>query len=293
MKIVLSRKGFDGRYGGMASPILPSGRMLPLPIPSKLDVCPLAEANLGPSQEIDQLVRDLSKGRIRATTNIHLDPDLDRNKSTRPADWRPAFGQSGTAQTHLAKQGVGCGDLFLFFGWFRHVNKLPNGSWSYNRSTPSIHCLFGWLEIGDHLPIVTCREESLRKYPWIIHHPHMAYPDAYTDARNTLYIARTHSQYSTEAEFGAGRFPLFSRQLQLSKPGQPLKSHWSLPVWFDPVGERKPLTYHKNPDRWERDTETTVTLRSAPIGQEFVLDTNDYPEAESWVKSLFSNEASI
>jgi len=33
MKIILSRKGFDGSSGGCANPILEDGRLLPLPIP--------------------------------------------------------------------------------------------------------------------------------------------------------------------------------------------------------------------------------------------------------------------
>ena len=38
MKIILSRKGFDSKFGGMASPILPDGTLLSLPIPSNDDV---------------------------------------------------------------------------------------------------------------------------------------------------------------------------------------------------------------------------------------------------------------
>jgi hypothetical protein len=34
MKVILSRKGFDSSYGGFASPILPDGRIISLPIPS-------------------------------------------------------------------------------------------------------------------------------------------------------------------------------------------------------------------------------------------------------------------
>jgi len=33
MKIILSRKGFDSKNGGIASPILPDGALLSLPIP--------------------------------------------------------------------------------------------------------------------------------------------------------------------------------------------------------------------------------------------------------------------
>lgn len=34
MKVILSGKGFDSSYGGQASPILPDGTLLSLPIPS-------------------------------------------------------------------------------------------------------------------------------------------------------------------------------------------------------------------------------------------------------------------
>lgn len=33
MRIIISRKGFDSKYGGVPSPILPDGRLLSLPIP--------------------------------------------------------------------------------------------------------------------------------------------------------------------------------------------------------------------------------------------------------------------
>ena len=35
MKIIISRKGFDSKFGGTASPILPDGTMLSFPIPDE------------------------------------------------------------------------------------------------------------------------------------------------------------------------------------------------------------------------------------------------------------------
>jgi len=43
MKIILSRKGFDSSVGGCASPILPDGKMLSLPIPTSVDVLAYGE----------------------------------------------------------------------------------------------------------------------------------------------------------------------------------------------------------------------------------------------------------
>ncbi|WP_121240714.1 hypothetical protein [Sulfurisoma sediminicola] len=46
MKLILSRKGFDSAAGGIASPILPDGRMISLPIPSQADNFTFADINV-------------------------------------------------------------------------------------------------------------------------------------------------------------------------------------------------------------------------------------------------------
>ena len=37
MKVILSRKGFDSKAGGVPNPILPDGTLLSFPIPAKID----------------------------------------------------------------------------------------------------------------------------------------------------------------------------------------------------------------------------------------------------------------
>ena len=46
MKLVLSRKGFDSSAGGIPSPILPDGRLISLPIPSREDDFTFADINV-------------------------------------------------------------------------------------------------------------------------------------------------------------------------------------------------------------------------------------------------------
>ena len=46
MKVVLSRKGFDSSAGGVASPIMPDGTMLSLPIPDRTS--PVSYADIVP-----------------------------------------------------------------------------------------------------------------------------------------------------------------------------------------------------------------------------------------------------
>ncbi|WP_231480625.1 hypothetical protein [Thiomonas sp. FB-Cd] len=86
------------------------------------------------------------------------------------------MGQTGAAQSHLAHQGVGVGDVFLFFGWFRRAESVA-GCWRYAPDAPDLHVLFGWLEVDEVLPVVTQRDGVVRRHPWIVHHPRVAPPD--------------------------------------------------------------------------------------------------------------------
>lgn len=151
MKLILSRKGFDSGYGKMPSPILPDVRLVPLPIPSPSDRFTLADINV-PDLDLDQLLRDLSQGAHTLQTNVHLDPDLDRSVDSRLPGWRPALGQTGSAQSHLRDNEIGAGDLFLFFGWFREIENYV-GTWRYVRNAPHLHVMFGWIEVADVLPV--------------------------------------------------------------------------------------------------------------------------------------------
>lgn len=83
---------------------------------------------------------------------------------------------------------------------------------------------------------------------------------------------------------GAGYFPRYRDNGCLTAPGQ-LRTHWRLPRWFYPLADQPPLSYHTDHTRWLCDDDYAY-LRSAMRGQEFVLDTQHYPEALAWVISL-------
>jgi hypothetical protein len=287
MRLILSRKGFDSGYGGIPSPILPDGRLVPLPIPISHDRYTLADINI-PDLDTGQLLSDLSKGAHTLKTSIHLDPDLDRAPASRLPGWRPALGQTGNAQSHLRDMGVGEGDVFIFFGWFRQT-EYKAGTWQYVRSAPNLHVMFGWLEVAEALPIVQERDRCLSGFPWIANHPHVSDPGHYTDPRNTLYLAATQSRFNPRAAHGGGRFSKYHDRLRLTKPGS-TRSVWSLPSWFMPKAGQPSLSYHHRPDQWHQE-EDGVTLCSAAKGQEFVLDGAAYPLAESWVAGLIRSQA--
>ena len=98
MKLILSRKGFDSspQCGGCASPILPDGRMISLPIPHGSGTVTFGDLRHR-GIDVGQLASDLTGRRDIVRRKAHLDPDLDPTARPRSAGWRPAFGQDGIA----------------------------------------------------------------------------------------------------------------------------------------------------------------------------------------------------
>ena len=279
-QLVLSRKGFDSGYGGFPSPILPDGRLVPLPIPAVHDSTRMIDTACEPVL-LGELLADLgsSTSRYSLDTRVHLDPDLARGSRVRRAGWRPSLGQTGAAQAHLERCGAGPGTVFLFFGWFRRVER-HDGRWRFQRSAPHQHVLFGWLEVDAVLPIVSERESCLADYPWIADHPHVANPAHYDHQRNTLYIARERSLLRRNS-MGGGIFDRITESRVLTALGQN-RSVWSLPDWFMASGKQAGLSYHGETSRWRRAGER-CELRSVAKGQEFVLDLAGRPKAREWL----------
>ncbi|WP_455282205.1 Nmad3 family putative nucleotide modification protein [Cupriavidus necator] len=287
MRVILSRKGFDSGYGGVPSPILPDGRMVSLPIPSKGDLQRLAKLRMD-GMDIGALVADLTRGSVGPLTTVHVDPDLQGQMLARLPGWRPAFGQIASAQSHLQNQGVGLGDIFLFFGWFRRVEQV-DGRWRYQRGSPDIHALFGWLQIGEVLSVSGHEQEIVGAYPWLREHPHLAGADRFRSRNNTVYVAsRFLCMAGQDTRYpGGGVFGRFTPSLQLTA-AECTRSCWRLPAWFMPVDGRSPLSYHGKPSRWMADR-ADVLLRTVAKGQEFVLDCACYPEANAWLARLFDD----
>jgi hypothetical protein len=288
LKIVLSRKGFDSAYGRRPSPIFPDGHQVSLPIPmpsgSPTRFADLACAH-GP---LGVLVEQLTRGGVAADEHCHLDPDLDPASCPRAYAWRPAFGQVGAAQSHLARHRVGPDDLFLFFGWFRRV-EYAAGCWRYVRSARSVHRLFGWLQVGEVLRVGRDVEAARARWPWLAHHPHL---HGVWDASNTVYAAVDRlSVPGLDIDLpGAGCFRTATPQLTLTDPDGRSRSVWRLPGWFLPHDGVPTLSFHGDARRWSRCGDRAI-LASAPIGQEFVFDAAHCPEAAGWLADLFAGEA--
>lgn len=183
MKIILSRKGFDSSNGGCASPIMPDGTLLSMPIPSS-DTDSYSDLHWTGATYSD-ILSELCPKKI--FVNCHVDPDIRVNNRVKSIEnWSPAFGQIGAAQGLLANAGVECGDIFLFFGWFRHVEKTDKGYRFVKRSGSDFYAhadmqvIYGYLQVGE----ILTEPERISKYNW---HPHSS-RRRLDNANNALYI---------------------------------------------------------------------------------------------------------
>lgn len=281
MKLILSRKGFDKAAGGCASPIFEDGSFLSLPIPDNYSRVSFSQ--LGADGLVGRIVEDLTRTRrkpLKETESVHLDPNLRADFRKRKPGWRPMFGQAAAAQRHLDNHCVDRGDIFLFFGWFRRVEKR-DGHFRFKPGEPDMHMLYGWLEVGE----VWRLTEDVPSIPdWAAEHPHvtvdMSKKDiAKTYRHNTIYVAA-----GGPTNYNAGTFRAYSDELVLTEPGKS-RSVWRLPKWFHPLSKQESLTYHGNPVRWPPPFEDHCSLQTVGRGQEFVLG-SEYTEAESWARAL-------
>ncbi|HZS78425.1 MAG TPA: hypothetical protein VFA41_17570 [Ktedonobacteraceae bacterium] len=286
MKIIFSRKGFDAGTGKVPSPIFESGEFCSLPILEQAEYVGcrrFSELRFG-EHALGQVVHDLTRGKIQPDAPVHLDPDLHAPSVSRQAGWKPVFGQAGAAEGHLQKQGVGEGDIFLFYGWFRRV-MLRNRRYCYIPDAPDVHVLFGWLQIERRIPLT--QRECIPQ--WAQEHSH-----AQRDQQHhydSIYIAADSLRLPgcVTALPGAGIFRRFCPSLCLTEM-EPYVSrrYWRMPKWMYPGEGKQALTYHEDRGWWTL-REDGVLLKTVGRGQEFVLDCDEYPEAVAWVADLLSN----
>lgn len=289
MRLILSRKGFDAESGGVPSPILPDGTLRPLPIPYPTGSRTFAELG-GPAPRPADLVADLVPPRsargmaLGIGSTVHLDPDLDARTLDRPAGWRPTFGQTAAAQSHLAAQGVVPGDLFLFFGWFREAERGPDARWRFVRGKPGRHVVFGWLQVGELHPA----RPTLPAPAWLRTHEHFRDD---LGPRSTAYVATdilTLDGTPVPGVPGAGIVHHLRDALVLTAPNAS-RSQWRLPACFAPRPDGPPLSYHRDPGRWHPDGPDHVRLHTVGKGQEFVQKCSEATLA--WLHTLLAPEA--
>ena len=240
------------------------------------------ETPVGP---MSNLVEDLTRGKMRGSSIAHLDPDLSASSLPRKEGWRPSLGQTGIAQSHLAAKGVGPGDIFMFFGWFRPVEENDTG-WRFVPGARDEHVMFGYLQVGQLLNLGARPDTQsvVGERGWLEGHPHLV---GERDANNTLYLASDELTLNGKPTGlpGASAFEHYRPDRVLTAPEGP-KSRWAIPEWLMPDGERPTLSYHGAPERWTRNEQGQARLQTVAKGQEFVFDAEGLPQVNEWISSL-------
>ena len=268
MKLIFSRKGFDGRAGGCPSPII-DGQPISLPIPYDNSTISFCDVGLG------EIVPNLTNNRIGPADSCHPDPDLKMG----------AFGQVSAAQSHLKNQNVGSGDLFLFFGWFREA-EIVEGRYRYIRGAPNHHRIFGWLFVDKKVTVGSETEKFQQKYPDYADHPHATGP---WESNNTIYIApETFTLPNGRQMPGCGKFCQSNKTLLTGK-GESSKRYWAVPDWLNPQKGGCIPSYHS------KASYNKGILESARRGQEFVcVPTPQMKEDfEDWLLGIFDGVKTI
>ena len=263
MQIILSRKGFDTQYGGQASPIMPDGTLMSLPIPAKNETLKFSDLTFKGKTYLE-IIKELNpNSKIKDNYTCHLDPDLRNDIVHREKGWSPLFGQTGGAQGHLLRKGIKEGDLFLFFGTFKETEYV-NGILKYKKHVPDIHLIFGYLQVGE---IFSDTQNILKEFQY---HPH-AQKRFEENKNNCIYKAAETLSFIRSIN-GAGCLS-FNDKLVLTKSGFS-KSRWELPELFRGIE----MSYHTQKS-FKADY-----FQSAAKGQEFIIEENE--KVTDWATEL-------
>ncbi|MEM6988194.1 MAG: hypothetical protein AAF499_16855, partial [Pseudomonadota bacterium] len=174
--------------------------------------------------------------------------------------------------------------LFLFFGWFREVERYRR-RWRYRPGSPDLHLLFGWLQVGDTVHL----DSAAAPAPWATHvHCQRRFAGG-----NQLYIAADAVVFGDRqlSPHGGGCWTHVTDARTLTRPGAS-RSHWRLPGDFLPIETHQGidcLSCHTRPERWRRRG-AQCDLHLVPRGQEFVLDCTRRPGVLTWLETVFASD---
>jgi len=282
MKLIFSRKGYDSSAGGFPSLIFPDGTLYSIPIPSSKDNIFYSDLRMEyEGESIQSILNDLTGHSIRHNKNhktcdymaaiqrCHYDP--------MPVDelTNIAFGQTGGSESHLRKQNIEEGDIFLFYGWFKQVEK-NSGAWRYKPEAKDIHIIWGWMSVGEMINLDNPKQREVvsEQYPCLAKHPHLA---PWRKAPNRIYLSDKSG------------FLSYSNQRCLTDcENYQGRSTWRLPSCFN---QPEAITYLNKFSLCGGQVIITIPGR----GQEFVLNLEKVESIESvnriidWINKLIED----
>ncbi len=210
----------------------------------------------------------------------HLDPDLDSTRRVVPVKgWKPAFGQINQSASYLLNNKIDEGDLFLFFGNFRHVVE-SEGKYKFARRNKNsedsyygreMQAIWGYLQVGE---IVSDSKEQ-EKFFW---HPHACNKRIFGN-NNLIFTAAEYLSFAPNMP-GYGTFS-YNEKRVLTMPGK-TKATWTKQKAYDVDNINK--IYNRDSKR-KNSAKDPNGIYYAGIWQELVLKDNKV--SENWAKSMF------
>ncbi len=273
MKIIFSRKGYDSSAGGYASPIFPDKTLWSIPIPDNNNKASYRDLKFTYNNEpISSILNDFCNHSIvragkrsscdysNESNKCHHDPQLMNDSQ------RIVLGQADAADGHLRNHDVGEGDIFLFYGWFKEIEKnKTSNKWKYVRKTPDLHLIWAYMEVGDVLRLDTQKEkeEALNKYTFLQDHPHLEESFCHNSIKghNSLYLSSA-GKYLYFDKYDESKCLTNNRDNESNK-----RSEWRLPSFFN---QPDAFTFLKEKN-FKLDG-NDVLINFSGFGQEFVLD---------------------
>ena len=259
MKLILSRKGLDSSAGGYPSLIFPDGTLFSIPIPDKKTSIAYSDLNFSYNgKPIQKILNDLTNKKIKSGRKHFCDYQTDKFK----CHYDPMFidfkndsyivlGQEGTNASHLINQDVKERDIFLFWGWFKEVEKV-NGKWRYKKNAPDIHLIWSYMEVEKRLIVKDNKEEILKDYPFLAKHPHI---EVKRKNPNVIFLSKKFKKLK------------FHKNIVLTDiENYKGRSYWKLPKFFN---QPQAFSYLKN---FMQINDEYVSVQSPNRGQEFILN---------------------
>ncbi|MBP3581848.1 MAG: hypothetical protein J6J33_03780, partial [Clostridia bacterium] len=249
-----------------------------LPIPANDGVHTYQELKFSDNDIVSKTIKDyLNKSKkINFQSKCHADPNLV-NYFNDP-EFLGSIGQVDQAQSHLLKNEIKQGDLFIFFGVFAETY-LDNDNLVVDKNSLK-HIMFGYMQIGDIISTYGLNEieranyES--KYPWLRNQPHWIADKYNNNKTNCIYVASENFNNTNIKGYGLFNY---DKELQLTQDNNNCVTHWNLPRELSNLK----ITYHSEKSHKED------YFKAACRGQEFVIENSKL--AEIWAEKLIKKYA--
>ena len=274
MKVILSRKGFEPTHGGIPSPIMPDGTLLLLPKPVEEGAVSYDNLSYQGLSYYDIAVSldkrlEVTLNHAKCHTGCYITP-LNHNP---PLEWYPAYVHNGPLESHLSKQKVSVGDIFLFYGWFRQTEYDSMHRLRYVADAPEQNIVFSYFQIG---AIIKDISFFSKQYNWQLH----TFIDKSNTIPSTIYLPTKKLSYNNHQP-GCGILSNSSKQI-LTKPGYNY-NQWQLPDFL--CTPDVTITYHNN--RNNGFISGKDYFKASAISEEFVI--HGTYDLKQWVHSMINN----